>query len=108
MKEIRAYIEPYKLSHLAQALMGIPNFPGMSVTDCKGFGRLRIDQGHGFDLFYPKTRIEIFATDDTVDRIVTVIMQEAQTGNPGAGRLFVMPVLEGGHINTGLRGPEEC
>ena len=39
MKEIRAYIQPFMLSRLTQALLEIPDFPGMSVSDCEGFGR---------------------------------------------------------------------
>ena len=42
MKEIRAYIEPFMLAKLTQALMEIPGFPGMSVSDCEGFGQEKI------------------------------------------------------------------
>ncbi|SCX63337.1 nitrogen regulatory protein P-II 1 [Nitrosospira sp. Nsp1] len=37
MKEIRAYIQPFMLSKVTQALLEIPGFPGMSVSDCEGF-----------------------------------------------------------------------
>jgi nitrogen regulatory protein P-II 1 len=41
MKEIRAYIEPFMLSRVTQALLEIPDFPGMSVSDCEGFGHVK-------------------------------------------------------------------
>ena len=33
MKEIRAYIQPFMLPKLTQALLEIPRFPGMSVSN---------------------------------------------------------------------------
>ncbi len=41
MKEIRAFIQPHKLSHVTMALLEVPGFPGMTVMDCDGFGRER-------------------------------------------------------------------
>ena len=45
MKEIRAYIEPFMLSKLTQTLLEIPDFPGMSVSDCEGFGASQTYRG---------------------------------------------------------------
>jgi nitrogen regulatory protein P-II 1 len=42
MKEIRAYIEPFMLSKVTQALLEITDFPGMSVSDCEGFGQVSL------------------------------------------------------------------
>ena len=42
MKEIRAYIQPFMLSKLTQALLEMPNFPGMSVSDCEGIGQEKL------------------------------------------------------------------
>ncbi|CAL1238922.1 P-II family nitrogen regulator [Candidatus Methylocalor cossyra] len=106
MKEIRAYVQPFVLGRLVQVLTEIPGFPGLSVSDCEGFGRDRIEAGHDFTPFAPKKRLEIFAPDPLVDTIVTAIMAHAHTGRAGDGKVFVFEVLEGGRIRTGQRGPE--
>lgn len=106
MKEIRAYIQPFILDRLLQALDEIPEFPGLSVSDCQGFGRERIEAGRGFTPFAAKKRVEIFAPEHLVEPIVAAIMTHAHTGRPGDGKLYVMEVVEGGKIRTGERGPE--
>ncbi len=37
MKEIRAYVDPFMLSKVTRVLE-IPDFPGMSLSSCEGFG----------------------------------------------------------------------
>jgi nitrogen regulatory protein P-II 1 len=106
MKEIRAYIQPYVLSRLVQVLAEIPGFPGLSVSDCEGFGRDRIEAGSGFTPFALKKRLEIFAPEELVEPIVAAIMVHAHTGRPGDGKVYVVDVLEGGRIRTGERGGE--
>ncbi|MBP1151851.1 MULTISPECIES: P-II family nitrogen regulator [unclassified Methylocaldum] len=106
MKEIRAYVQPYILSRLVQMLAEIPDFPGMSVSDCEGFGRDRIEAGKGFTPFALKKRLEIFTPDELVEPIVSAIMKHAHTGHPGDGKLYVIDVLEGSRIRTGERGKE--
>jgi nitrogen regulatory protein P-II 1 len=106
MKEIRAYIQPYVLGRLVQVLAEIPEFPGLSVSDCEGFGRDRVEAGSGFTQFAAKKRLEIFAPEELVDSIVAAIMQHAHTGRPGDGKVYVVDVLEGGRIRTGERGGE--
>jgi nitrogen regulatory protein PII len=107
MKEIRAYIEPFMLLKVTQTLLEIPDFPGMSVTDCEGFGRVRFIVGRDFSPYVPKKRIEIFASDDLVERIVNEIMVVANTHQHGAGKIYVLDVVESARISTGERG-EEC
>lgn len=104
MKEIRAYIQPFMLSKLTQTLLEIPNFPGMSVSDCEGFGREKVIERQDFTPFMPKKRIEIFAQDEMVGSIFNAIMTIANTHQHGAGKVYVINVDEGGHISTGERG----
>ncbi len=106
MKEIRAYIQPFMLPKLTQALSEIPNFPGMSVSDCEGFGREKVTGNQDYTPFLAKKRIEIFASDDRVEEIFAIIMRYASTHQHGAGKVYVIEVLEGGRINTGERGPQ--
>ena len=101
MKEIRAYIQPHKLSQITMALISIPGFPGMTVNDCEGFGRERTEHGQDYKPYLAKRRIEIFAPDSMVDIIFETIMKIAHSGNHGDGKVYVLDVLKGGRINTG-------
>lgn len=106
MKEIRAYVQPFVLGRLVQSLMELPGFPGMSVLDCDGFGRVLADSGQSFDPFISKKRLEIVVEDDMVDQVVEIIVSRAHTGRPGDGRIFVFEVLEAISIRTGGRRSE--
>lgn len=106
MKEIRAYIQPFMLDKLTQALLEIPSFPGMSVSECEGFGRHRFIAHQNYTPFISKTRIEIFAPDNMVDIIFNTIMIQANTHQHGAGKVYILDVIEGGWISGGERGRE--
>ena len=72
------YSALYVISTLTEALLDIPNFPGMRVSDCDGYlGYEKVITEHDFTLFVTKKRIEIFAQDELVDSIVNAIMSNA-------------------------------
>jgi nitrogen regulatory protein P-II 1 len=108
MKRIIAIIRPDKLEDMKQALeeMGIH---GMTISEVKGRGRqLGITesyrgQDYKVDLL-PKTRIEIVTPQDQVEIVINTIVQSAQTGCIGDGKIFVSPVEEVIRIRTGERG----
>ena len=106
MKEIRAFIQPHKLSHVTVALMEIPGFPGMTVIDCDGFGRERTQHIQDYKTFLHRKRLEIFAPDSLVEIIFETIMHAAHSGQHGDGKVYVIDVLEGGRISTGERAPD--
>jgi nitrogen regulatory protein P-II 1 len=106
MKEIRAYIQPFMLAKVTQALLEIPGFPGMSVSDCEGFGREKIVARQDYSPFLAKKRIEIFAPEDLVETIFDTLMKAANTHQHGAGKIYVLEVKEGGHISSGNRGAD--
>lgn len=106
MKEIRAYVQPFMLPKLTQALLEIPHFPGMSVSDCEGFGREKVADSQNYTPFVAKKRIEIFVPDDLVETVFATLMKHANTHQHGAGKIYVVEVIEGGRINTGERGPQ--
>ena len=103
MKEIRAYLQPFALGKVVQALLEVPDFPGMTVMDCEGFGYRQVESGQSFNPFLPKKRLEIVAEDHMVDEIVEIIMKRAHSGRPGDGRVFLFEVLEDAKIRTGER-----
>ncbi|MDV6345318.1 MULTISPECIES: P-II family nitrogen regulator [unclassified Nitrosomonas] len=104
MKEIRAYIQPFMLSKLTQTLQAIPGFPGMSISDCEGFGEKKINSKQDYSPYMPRKRIEIFAPDELVDVIFNTVMAAANTHQPGAGRVYIIDVEKSGHISAGAPG----
>ncbi|GIV46173.1 MAG: nitrogen regulatory protein P-II 1 [Ignavibacterium sp.] len=109
MKEIKAIIQPFKLTEVIKELQKIEGLPGVTISDIKGFGKTRamnaaekvID-----DLieYVPKKKIEIVVHDDMVDKILDVIQSKAHTGNPGDGKIFVVNVENVVKIRTNERG----
>jgi nitrogen regulatory protein PII len=109
MKIITAIIQPFKLSKVTYALEDIDGFPGMTVTDVRGFGREKSRHEEGaphrviedFVEYVKKVRIEIVARDEMVEQIVGTIGRVAHTGNRGDGKIFVWPVEQAVRIQTG-------
>ena len=106
MKEIRAYIQPYVLHDLISKLLEIPNFTGISVSDCSGIGTERLSTSHQFEPFFLRKRIEMIVQDDLVETIVSILIEHAHTGNPGDGRIFILDVQEGIRISTKERSQD--
>jgi len=106
MKEIRAYIQPHKLSHITMELINIPGFPGMTVSECEGFGRERTEHGQDYKPYLPKKRIEIFAPDHLVEIIFETIMKVGHSGHHGDGKVYILDTLKGGRISTGEQDPD--
>lgn len=53
---------------------------------------------------YPKRMITIVAEDDAVDDIVDTLITTNQSGKPGDGKIFILPVGDGVRIRTGEMG----
>lgn len=109
MKEIRAYIQPFILEKVTAALLALPEFPGMSVSDVRGFGRARkMSAVHSLreelEEFTHKVRLEIFVRDHQVTEVVDALLAAAHTGNRGDGKIFVLRVEDAARIRTGERG----
>ncbi|HXU39604.1 MAG TPA: P-II family nitrogen regulator [Blastocatellia bacterium] len=109
MKIITAMVQPFMLSKVTHALEEIEGFPGMTITDARGFGREKSAHDKGephrviedFVEYVKKTRIEIVAHDEMVAQIVETISRAAHTGNRGDGKIFVWPVERAVRIQTG-------
>ena len=110
MKEVKAYIQPFMLQRVTDALHKI-HVHGMSVSELKGFGREK-DEGyphHGREAvveFTPKVKIEIVCPSEECEAIVQAIREAAHTGRRGDGKIFVSTVEEAVSIRTGERGDQ--
>jgi len=110
MHKVEAIIKPFKLHEVKEALHGI-GIQGMTVTEVKGFGRQKghteLYRGAEYVVdFLPKIKIEIAVSDDLVDKVVDAIVQAANTGRIGDGKIFVTNMEEVIRIRTGERGPD--
>ena len=111
MKIITAMVQPFMLSKVTNALEQLEGFPGITITDARGFGREKSAHAHGsphavreeFVEYIKKTRIEIVSPDEMADTIVETIVTAAHTGNNGDGKVFVWPVECAIRIQTGER-----
>jgi nitrogen regulatory protein PII len=56
--------------------------------------------------FLPKIKIEIAVSDEMCDKAVQAIVEAANTGRIGDGKIFVLPVEETIRIRTGERGAD--
>jgi nitrogen regulatory protein P-II 1 len=110
MRKIEAIIKPFKLDEVKEALHAI-GIQGMTVTEVKGFGRQKghteLYRGAEYVVdFLPKIKIEIAVTDEVADKAVQAIVEAANTGRIGDGKIFVIPVEETIRIRTGERGAD--
>ena len=110
MRKIEAVIKPFKLDEVKEALHGV-GIQGMTVTEVKGFGRQKghteLYRGAEYVVdFLPKIKVEIAVSDEMADKAVQAIVQAANTGRIGDGKIFVLPVEEAIRIRTGERGSD--
>jgi nitrogen regulatory protein PII len=110
MKLVIAYIKPFKLEPVKDALKAA-GVSGMSAGDVNGFGRqaghTEVYRGAEYEVdFVPKTRIEVLVTDELAAQAVDAIEQAAHTGDIGDGKIAVLPVEDAVRIRTHERGRE--
>lgn len=111
MKEIKAIIQPFKLSAVTDALQALPGVGGITAFDVRGFGRQRGAAGleevaPGAVNYVSKSLLLLVVEDDAVDSVLATIERYAHTGNLGDGKVFVTPVEDALRIRTGARGED--
>ncbi|MDD4915182.1 MAG: P-II family nitrogen regulator [Methylococcales bacterium] len=105
MKLITAIIKPFKLEEVRVVLSNI-GVTGMTTTDIKGFGRQKghteLYRGAEYVVdFLPKTKLEIAVTDELVEQAVEAIIESANTGKIGDGKIFITNLEQVIRIRTG-------
>ncbi|EYD77073.1 Nitrogen regulatory protein P-II [Rubellimicrobium mesophilum DSM 19309] len=110
MKKIEAIIKPFKLDEVKEALQEA-GVQGLSVVEVKGFGRQKghteLYRGAEYVVdFLPKVKIEVVLPDEQVERAIDAIVQSANTGKIGDGKIFVSPVEQAIRIRTGEAGDD--
>jgi nitrogen regulatory protein P-II 2 len=108
MKMITAIIKPFKLDDVRQGLSEV-GINGMTVEEVKGFGRQKghteLYRGAEYVVdFLPKVKLQIAVNDDDIDKAVEAIINAANTGKIGDGKIFVSPLEQVIRIRTGETG----
>jgi nitrogen regulatory protein PII len=108
--KIEAVIRPQRIDEVKAALDDI-GVTGMTVTEVRGTGKQKGYTQHYRGAEYTvnliqKLKIEIVATEEDVEKIVTAISTSARTGEIGDGKIFTIPVLNAIRIRTDERGSE--
>ncbi len=108
MKLVIAFIKPFKLDEVKDALKAV-GITGLSVSEVRGFGRqaghTEVYRGAEYEVdFVPKSRIDVLVDDDLVGTVVDTIERTARTGKIGDGKIAVLPVEDLVRIRTGERG----
>lgn len=109
MKEIKAYIKPFKLDAVKLALSEIDGLSGMSHNQVEGYGRHRGATGPlpltGEDIQFAKyIKLEIVCAEELVDAVIKEIQHSAHTGLTGDGKIYVSNVERAIRISTGEQG----
>ena len=110
MKQVIAFIKPHQLSPVAICLREIPGLTGLSIGKGQGFGRGRArSAAHRIVVdemaYIPHARLEVFCSDELLERVVDCITTKAHTGLTGDGKIYVTDVAEAVRISNGERGP---
>ena len=110
MKLVSAIIKPFKLDDVRTALSEI-GVSGLTVYEVKGFGRQKghteLYRGAEYVVDYiPKVKIEAAMDDDLVERAIDAIVESANTGKIGDGKIFVTSIEQAIRIRTGESGTE--
>ena len=107
MKKIEAIIRRSKFDDVKEALLNA-DIEWFSYYDVRGIGKsrqARIYRGIMYDTSsIERILISIIVRDKNVEKTVTAILQAAQTGEIGDGRIFIIPVEDAIRIRTGERG----
>ena len=108
MKLITAIIKPFKLDDVREALSEI-GVAGLTVTEVKGFGRQKghteLYRGAEYVVdFLPKVKLEVAVSDEILEAAMNALVEGANTGKIGDGKIFVTSLEQVIRIRTGESG----
>ncbi len=108
MRLITAIVKPFKLDEVKEALQGL-SVHGMTVSEVRGFGRqgghTEVYRGAEYTVaFIPKVRIEVLTDDEEAVQIANAIVDAAQTGQIGDGKVWISTVDDVIRVRTGEVG----
>ena len=110
MKLVIAYINPFKLDEIRDALKAA-GAGGLSASNIQGFGRqaghTETYRGAEYEVdFVPKVRIEVLVDDGLTPTVISTIEETARTSSIGDGKIAVLSVDNVVRIRTGEMSAE--
>lgn len=96
MKKIEAIVRKEKFEDIYKVLEK-SGIGGMTVTDARGFG-------HHRNGLKEKIKIEIYADEFQVDKVVEMIRKAGKTGTTGDGKIAILNLETIIKIRTGEEG----
>ena len=108
MKKIETIIRPEKLETIKEAMNRI-QVRGMTIVPVMGCGNQLgwTESVRGSDTLLTvlqKILLILIITDEKIDETIAAIINEAQTGEVGDGKIFISEITECIRIRTGERG----
>ena len=108
IKMVMAFIRPDKLSDVKQGLAEV-GAPSLTVTNVSGRGSQPAKKGqwrgeeYSVDL-HQKVKLECVVADIPAMDVAEAIQETGKTGEPGDGKVFILPVENAYQIRTGEVG----
>lgn len=109
MNKIEAILRPERVGLVAGALAAA-GFVGLNVVNVTGRGVQKGIQHTGrggmniqVDML-TKAKLEIVCKDADTETVIGIILENAQTGAIGDGKIFITPVAQVVRVRTGERG----
>ncbi len=122
MKEVMAFIRLNKIKETKDALADV-GFPYYTCRKCLGRGKKPVEQSSYLPAFQtspdslsstpdasleltrliPKRFFTLIVEDEDVQLVVDTIISANQTGNPGDGKIFVLPIMESYRVRNGVK-----
>lgn len=106
MKGVQAFIRSNKIDSVLHALHEHPDFPGVTVSEVRGFERVsgeNLAENPKFGTV-EVCKLECIVDDAMIDNVVEVIRDHALTGRPGDGKIAVVSLDSVVEIHTGETG----
>lgn len=120
MKEVMAIVRLNKVNQTKEAL-AVNGFPAFTCRKVLGRGKKLMDmfllttfveEGQipmnsvgehltEYSRLIPKRIFTLTVAEEDVQKVVTTIMDINYTGNPGDGKIFVLPIYENYQVRTG-------
>jgi nitrogen regulatory protein PII len=106
MKQVIAFVQPFMVQKVVDALHAIPGLAGATFADVKGFGRGRSGKRDQETLLGTthRARVDVMVRDSLVDEVVGAIQGAAHTGNRGDGKIYVAGIDRAIRISSGEEG----
>ncbi len=96
MRYLTAYVKPFKLDEVVEALSALP-VSELTIEEVRGYGRqkghLELYTGTEYEItFLPKVKVELAAPVSRLGEVVRAIEEAARTGRIGDGKVFIREV----------------